>query len=77
MGRTGRWFASEHFGVVPDIMTIAKGIASGLPLSAVASTKAIMSKWPPGAHGTTFGGNPVACAAAIATLKVIERGEPA
>ena len=71
MGRTGRWFASEHFGVVPDIMTIAKGIASGLPLSAVASTKTIMSKWPPGAHGTTFGGNPVACAAAIATLRVI------
>jgi 4-aminobutyrate aminotransferase len=71
MGRTGKWFASEHFGVVPDIMTIAKGIASGLPLSAVASTKAIMTKWPPGAHGTTFGGNPVACAAAIATLKVI------
>ena len=72
MGRTGRWFASEHFGVVPDIMTIAKGIASGMPLSAVASTKTIMSKWPPGAHGTTFGGNPVACAAAIATLRVIE-----
>lgn len=72
MGRTGRWFASEHFGITPDIMTIAKGIASGLPLSAVASTKTIMSKWPPGAHGTTFGGNPVACAAAIATIKVIE-----
>jgi 4-aminobutyrate aminotransferase len=72
MGRTGRWFASEHFGVVPDIMTIAKGIASGMPLSAVVSTKTIMSKWPSGAHGTTFGGNPVACAAAIATLRVIE-----
>jgi 4-aminobutyrate aminotransferase len=72
MGRTGKWFASEHFSITPDIMTIAKGIASGLPLSAVASRKSIMSKWPPGAHGTTFGGNPVACAAAIATLKVIE-----
>jgi len=72
MGRTGKWFASEHFGVLPDIMTVAKGIASGLPLSAVSSTKAIMSKWPAGAHGTTFGGNPVACAAAIATLAVIE-----
>jgi len=72
MGRTGKWFASEHFGVVPDIMTIAKGIASGLPLSAVASSKAVMSQWPAGAHGTTFGGNPVACAAAIATIKVIE-----
>jgi 4-aminobutyrate aminotransferase len=75
MGRTGKWFASEHFGVLPDIMTIAKGIASGMPLSAVASTKMIMSKWPAGAHGTTFGGNPVACAAAIATLKVIGDGK--
>jgi 4-aminobutyrate aminotransferase len=71
MGRTGRWFASEHFGVVPDIMTVAKGIASGMPLSAVVSTRKIMTQWPPGAHGTTFGGNPVSCAAAIATIKVI------
>ncbi len=73
MGRTGRWFASQNFGVVPDIMTIAKGIASGMPLSAVASSKSIMSRWPAGAHGTTFGGNPVSCAAAIATIKVIEK----
>lgn len=72
MGRTGRWFASEHFGIRPDIMTIAKGIASGMPLSALVSTKEIMGKWPPGAHGTTFGGNPVSCAAAIATIAVIE-----
>jgi 4-aminobutyrate aminotransferase len=74
MGRTGRWFASEHFGVMPDIMPIAKGIASGMPLSAVVSTKKIMGLWPPGAHGTTFGGNPVSCAAAIATIDVIEKG---
>jgi 4-aminobutyrate aminotransferase len=73
MGRTGRWFASEHFGVVPDIMTVAKGIASGMPLSAVAATKEIMREWPPGAHGTTFGGNPVSCAAAIATIDTIEK----
>ncbi|MDA8078139.1 MAG: aspartate aminotransferase family protein [Nitrospiraceae bacterium] len=72
MGRTGRWFASEHFGVIPDIMTIAKGIASGMPLSAVASRKDIMQAWPPGAHGTTFGGNPVSCAAAIATIDAIQ-----
>ncbi len=72
MGRTGRWFASEHFSVIPDVMTIAKGVASGMPLSAVAAKAEIMSAWPPGAHGTTFGGNPVSCAAAIATLKVIE-----
>jgi 4-aminobutyrate aminotransferase len=71
MGRTGKWFASEHFGVVPDIMTIAKGIASGLPLSAVAAKKEIMEKWPKGAHGTTFGGNPVSCAAAAATIGII------
>ncbi|MDA8106041.1 MAG: aspartate aminotransferase family protein [Nitrospiraceae bacterium] len=73
MGRTGRWFASEHFGVVPDIMTVAKGIASGMPLSAIASTKEIMEKWPKGAHGTTFGGNPVSCAAAIATIEVMQK----
>ncbi len=73
MGRTGRWFASEHFRVVPDIMTLAKGIASGMPLSAVGSTKEIMTSWPPGAHGTTFGGNPVSCAAAVATIDTIER----
>lgn len=72
MGRTGQWFASQNFGVVPDIMTVAKGIASGMPLSAVASSRKIMSRWPAGAHGTTFGGNPVSCAAAIATLRVIE-----
>ena len=72
MGRTGKWFALEHFGVIPDIMTIAKGIASGMPLSAVAAKKEIMSHWSPGAHGTTFGGNPVSCAAAAATIKVIK-----
>src|SRR3989344_304787 len=70
-GRTGKWFACEHFDVVPDIMTIAKGIASGFPLSAVVSTKEIMSRWMPGAHGTTFGGNPVSCAAGIATIETI------
>ncbi|MDA8432696.1 MAG: aspartate aminotransferase family protein [Nitrospiraceae bacterium] len=73
MGRTGKWFAAEHFGVVPDIMTIAKGIASGMPLSAIASRKEIMEKWPKGAHGTTFGGNPVSCAAAVATIDVMRK----
>ncbi len=73
MGRTAKWFASEHFGVVPDIMTIAKGIASGMPLSAIASRKDIMREWAPGAHGTTFGGNPVSCASALATIEAIER----
>ncbi len=72
-GRTGKWFASEHFNIAPDIMAMAKGIASGLPLSAIGSSGKIMSKWPPGAHGTTFGGNPVSCAAALATIDVIEK----
>ncbi len=71
MGRTGRWFASELSGVVPDILTVAKGIASGFPLSAVVGRKEIMEQWPSGAHGTTFGGNPVSCAACSATIDVI------
>lgn len=72
-GRTGRWFACEHYEVRPDIMTLGKGIASGFPLSAVAGRSEIMDAWPPGAHGTTFGGNPVSCAAASATIDTIER----
>lgn len=69
-GRTGEWFAAQAFGVVPDILALAKGIASGFPLSAVAASPEVMSHWSAGAHGTTFGGNPVACAAALATLEV-------
>jgi 4-aminobutyrate aminotransferase len=69
-GRTGDWFAAQTFGVTPDIMAIAKGIASGLPLSATVASKELMKQWPLGSHGTTFGGNPVACAAALATLDV-------
>jgi 4-aminobutyrate aminotransferase len=72
MGRTGNWFAANHYGIIPDIMTVAKGIASGFPLSALVSTRKIMEKWQPGAHGTTFGGNPVSCAASLATINVIE-----
>jgi len=71
MGRTGHWFASEISGVIPDIMAVAKGIASGFPLSAVVARKEIMDQWPSGAHGTTFGGNPVSCAACRATIDVI------
>lgn len=73
MGRTGRLFAIEHWGVMPDIITTAKGIASGLPLGAILSRPELMT-WPPGAHATTFGGNPVACVAGIATLKLLEGG---
>lgn len=72
-GRTGKWFACEHFGLRPDIMAMAKGIASGLPLGAIGASSEIMKKWPAGAHGTTFGGNPVSCAAAIATIDSIEK----
>ncbi|MYL49906.1 aminotransferase class III-fold pyridoxal phosphate-dependent enzyme [Halobacillus litoralis] len=71
-GRTGEWFAAQTFGVTPDIMAIAKGIASGMPLSATVASKELMSQWPMGTHGTTFGGNPLACSAALATLDVIE-----
>jgi len=72
-GRTGRWFASEHFNLKPDIITLGKAIASGFPLSAVASTKAIMGNWTVGSHGTTFGGNPVSCAAAVASIDAIDK----
>jgi 4-aminobutyrate aminotransferase len=71
VGRTGKMWGFEHFDVVPDIITVAKGIASGLPVSAVVSDKAIMDMWAPGAHGGTYGGNAVGTAAAAATLQVI------
>lgn len=70
-GRTGTWFAMEHFDVLPDIMTVAKGIASGLPLSGVFSRLELMKKWDVGSHGGTFGGNAVACAAGVATIRAI------
>jgi 4-aminobutyrate aminotransferase len=70
-GRTGKWFAVEHFGIVPDILAMAKGIASGLPLSALAASPDLMAKWTPGTHGGTYGGNAVACAAAVATLQTL------
>ena len=70
-GRTGRWFALEHYGVVPDIITAAKGIASGLPLSGVFSRLELMKKWDVGSHGGTYGGNVVACAAAVATIRAL------
>ena len=71
MGRTGKMFASEHFDFVPDIIAAAKGIASGLPLSAVIANADLMN-WPPGAHASTFGGNPVAIAASLVTIELLE-----
>lgn len=70
-GRTGKWFAFEHYGVTPDIMTVAKGLASGMPLSGVFSSMEIMKKWVPGSHGGTYGGNAVAAAAGVATIQAI------
>lgn len=71
MGRTGKMWGFEHYDVVPDIIAVAKGIASGLPVGAVVADKAIMDQWAPGAHGGTYGGNAVGTAAAVATLQVI------
>jgi len=73
MGRTGTMYAIEHAKVQPDIVTLAKGIASGMPLGAIIAGGGIMA-WPPGSHGSTFGGNPVCCAAGLATLDLIEGG---
>ncbi len=70
-GRTGKWFAFEHYDIIPDIMTVAKGLASGMPISGVFSRMDIMKKWIPGSHGGTYGGNAVAAAAAVATIQAI------
>jgi 4-aminobutyrate aminotransferase len=72
MGRTGRPFAAETFGVRPDVVLFAKGVASGLPLGGLIASRRLFDQWPPATHGTTFGGNPVSCAAALATLEVLE-----
>ena len=71
MGRTGSWWAIEGMGVEPDILTTAKGIASGMPIGAFIARDSVWT-WPPGAHGSTFAGNPVCAAAGLATLKIIE-----
>jgi 4-aminobutyrate aminotransferase len=73
-GRTGRMWASEHWSVEPDIVLVAKGIASGLPLGAMVARADLLEAWGPGAHGSTYGGNPVACAAALATIELLEGG---
>jgi 4-aminobutyrate aminotransferase len=73
VGRTGTMFACQHWDVSPDIMTLAKGLGSGLPIGAVVAKKRVMEKWTRGAHGNTYGGNPLCCAAALATLDLVER----
>jgi len=71
-GRTGRFFALEHYDVTPDILIMAKGLASGLPLSGIAARRELMERWEPGSHGGTYGGNVIACAAAEATIRVLQ-----
>ena len=70
-GRTGRMWAYEHAGIVPDVVCVAKAVANGLPLSAIVSSRELQERWGRGAHGSTYGGNPVACAAGLAVLETI------
>jgi 4-aminobutyrate aminotransferase len=72
VGRTGTMWAAEGFGVAPDVLLFAKGIASGLPLGGILAGADLFARWAPGSHGTTFGGNPVSCAAGLATLDVLD-----
>ncbi len=73
LGRTGRYFAYQHYGLKPDIVTVAKPLAGGLPVAAILTTNEVSQVMHPGLHGTTFGGGPLACAVAVAVLKTIER----
>jgi 4-aminobutyrate aminotransferase len=70
-GRTGKMFAVDHFGIEPDIICMAKGIASGFPFSALGTRRELDDQWPTGSHGGTYGGNPIGCAAALATIEVM------
>ncbi len=74
VGRTGKMFACQHWGLQPDIITLAKGLGSGLPIGLVTARKTLMQQWKRGAHGNTYGGNPLCCAAASATLDLVENG---
>ena len=75
-GRSGRMFAVEAYDVEPDIMTMAKGIASGFPLGAFIAREDVADAFEPGDHMSTFGGNPVSCAAGVATIDMLARGTP-
>jgi len=72
-GRTGTWFAYEHAGITPDVVTLAKGLGGGFPIGAIVARKAFADVFQPGTHGTTFGGNPLACAAATAVIETIKK----
>ena len=73
MGRTGEWFGIQNFGVVPDIITMAKGLGNGVPIGAIVTTDELSSVMVPGTHGTTFGGNPLVCTAGCATIDIMKR----
>ncbi len=73
MGRTGKWFAFQHAGILPDVMTLAKGLASGVPIGACLAAGKAAGTFQPGNHGSTFGGNPLACTAGLTTLNIIEQ----
>ena len=75
-GRTGDWFTSQVYDIRPDILVMGKAIANGMPLSSVGASKELFAKWEPGSHGTTFGGNPIACAAAAATVDALKDAIP-
>lgn len=75
MGRTGKWFAHQHAGILPDVMTLAKGLGSGVPIGACLTAGKAVEVFHPGNHGSTFGGNPLACAAGYTTLNVIEQDQ--
>ena len=75
LGRTGKMFAVEHWGVVPDVICLAKALGGGLPLGAVLARADLMDAWPPAAQGTTFGGNPIACRAGMANLRIIQEAD--
>ncbi len=72
MGRTGKWFAFQHSGILPDVVTLAKGLANGIPVGACLAGKKVADLWNPGNHGSTFGGNPLAMASALATIDIIQ-----
>ncbi|MGD8803012.1 MAG: aminotransferase class III-fold pyridoxal phosphate-dependent enzyme, partial [Gammaproteobacteria bacterium] len=73
MGRTGKWFAYQHNGILPDIMTLAKSLGNGVPVGACVANLKAAEVMKPGSHGSTFGGNPLACAAGLAVIKTIEQ----
>jgi acetylornithine aminotransferase len=75
IGRTGKWFAHQHTGILPDVMTLAKGLGSGVPIGACLTAGTAIGTFKPGNHGSTFGGNPLACAAGIATLNIVEQDQ--